>query len=140
MSSAEKSLSKVIPVLVASLVCDVAVADPGTGKKNLIGVFDKIIIDKLPAQRPIYLYIKLTDAEGYYDLEVKFVQVSTGKVIAGAKGELKSTDRLESADLYIAFPPVQLSSTGRYEFQIWANSVYLGGTFLDVILRNPHKE
>lgn len=140
MSGTEKDLSKVIPVLVASLVCDVAVVDPNTGKKNLIGIFDKILVEKLPVQRPVYLYIKLTDAEGSYNLEVKFIQVNSGKVLAGATGELKCSSRLESADLYIEFPPVQFLSVGRYEFQVWANSVYLGGTFIDVVLRNQRKE
>ncbi|MGA2158049.1 MAG: hypothetical protein ABSG90_02400 [Dehalococcoidia bacterium] len=140
MSSAERNLSNVIPVLVASLVCDVAVADPSTGKKNLIGIFDKILASKVPVRRPICLYLKLTDAEGDYNLEVKVVQVSTSKVLAGATGEMKSGNRLESPDLYILFPPIEFAVIGRYEFQIWANSVYLGGTFLDVVLRDLKKE
>lgn len=39
-------LSPIIPVLVAMLVCDVAVADPSTGKKNLIGIFNRVNVGK----------------------------------------------------------------------------------------------
>ena len=41
-------LSEVPPLLVAALVCDVAVADPATGKKNLIGIFDQVRVGKSP--------------------------------------------------------------------------------------------
>ena len=129
----DRPLSKVVPVLVATLVCDVAVADPSTGKKNLIGIFDRVNAGKFPTQRPISLYIKLTDAEGHYKIEVKYVQVSSRKVLAGAEGELQSGSRLQSSDLYISFPPLLIPEEGRYEFQVWANSVYLGGTFIDAV-------
>ena len=59
----QRNLSNVVPVLVAALVCDVAVADPGTGKKNLIGVFNRVNVGKFPTKRPMSLYILGTDAE-----------------------------------------------------------------------------
>jgi len=140
MTQGKKTLSNVVPVLVAALVCDVAVADPGTGKKNLIGIFDRINVGgKFPTKHSMSLYMKVTDAEGYYETEVRYVQVSSGKVLAQAKGELQSTDRLASADLYIQFPPLLIPEAGRYEFQVWANSIFLGATFIDAIPRPEPK-
>jgi hypothetical protein len=81
------------------------------------------------------LYIKLTDAEGYYKLEVRYVQVSSGNILAQADGELRSSNRLASVDLYIQFPPLPIPEPGRYEFQIWANSAFLGATFIDAVQR-----
>ena len=135
MTQQERSLSAIVPVLVAALVCDVAVADPSTGKKNLVGIFDRIHVGKFPTQRPMSLYMKVTDAEGYYETEVRYVQVGSGQVLAQAKGELHSPDRLASADLYIQFPPLPIPEKGRYEFQIWANSMFLGATFIDAMPR-----
>ena len=40
MAQESQTLSNVIPVLVAALVCDVAIADPSSAKKNLIGIFE----------------------------------------------------------------------------------------------------
>lgn len=123
----------------AALVCDVAVADPSTGKKNLIGIFDRISVGEFPTQRPMSLYMKVTDAEGYYETEVRYVQVSSGQVLARAKGQLHSTDRLASASLYIQFPPLPIPKEGRYEFQVWANSMFLGTTFVDAVPRSQPK-
>ena len=135
MTEQNETRSEVVPVLVAALACDVAVADPSTGKKNLIGVFDRINVTKFPTQRPISLYIKLTDAEGYYAIDVRYVQVGTGNILATAEGELRSTDRLRSLDLAIEFPPLVIPTQGRYEFQVWANSMFLGGAFVDAVPR-----
>jgi hypothetical protein len=127
----------VVPLFVAALVCDVAVADPSTGKKSLIGIFDRMNGGKFPTQHPMTLYFKLTDAEGYYEIDVRYVEASSGKVLASATGELEVTDRLTSIDLYMSFPPLPIPSPGRYEFQIWANGMFLGTTVIDAVQR-PH--
>jgi hypothetical protein len=124
-----------VPLLVAALVCDVAVADPSTGKKNLIGIFDRVTVGKFPAQRPVFLYIKLTDGEGYYEIEVRYVESNSGNVLATATGELQVTDRRVSVDLYMSFPPLPIPKEGRYEFQVWANAMFLGSTFIDAVPR-----
>jgi hypothetical protein len=122
-------------VLVAALACDVAVPDPSTGKKNLIGIFDRVNVGKFPTTRPMSLYMKVTDADGDYKLEVRYVQVGSGKVLAQAEGELHSKNKLASIDLIIQFPPLPIPEEGRYEFQVWANSMFLGATFIDALPR-----
>ena len=129
------TLSQVVPVLVAALVCDVAVTDPSTGKKNLIGIFDRVHVGKFPTARPMSLYLKVTDADGNYELEARYVQVSSGKVLARAEGELHSNNKLASIDLIVPFPPLPIPEEGRYELQIWANNMFLGSTFIDAIPR-----
>lgn len=135
MTQEEKKLSNVIPVLIAALVCDVATTDPSTRKKSLIGIFDRITVGKFPTTRPVSVYTKMTDAEGEYKLEMRYIQTDTGKQLAGADGELRSKDRLASIDMVIHFPPLPFPKPGRYEFQIWANNIFLGSTFIDAILR-----
>ena len=135
MAQEEQPLSQVIPVLVAVLVCDAAVADPSSGKKNLIGIFDRVYVAKFPTNRAMSIYMKLTDAEGSYKIEVRYVQVSSGKVLAKAEGDVQVKSRLESSDFSLSFPPMPIPIEGRYEFQIWANSIFLGGTFIDTVQR-----
>jgi hypothetical protein len=135
MTQEPRSLSSVVPVLVAALVCDVAVADPSTNKKNLIGIFDRISVGKFPTKRPMSLYVKVTDADGYYQTEVRYVHVSSGKVMAEARGELQANNKLASPEILIHFPPLPIPEEGRYEFQIWANKMFLGTTFIDAISR-----
>jgi len=124
---------ELIPFLVAALVCDAAVSDPSTGKKNLIGIFDRVNVRKFPGKRAMSLYLKVTDAEGDYNIEVRYVQMSSGKVLAQAQGKLHATNRRASVDLLIEFPPLPIPVEGRYEFQLWANSVFLGTTSIDAV-------
>ena len=133
--SEDQPRSEVVPLLVAALVCDVAVADPSTGKKNLIGIFDQVQVSKFPTQQPISLYFKVADAEGFYKFEVRYLQVNTGEVIAHAEGELRATDRLATSDLHLPFLPLPIPKEGRYEFQIWANSMFLGSTSIAAVQR-----
>ena len=131
----KQPLSEVVPLLVAVLVCDAAVVDPSTGKKSLIGIFDAVHLGKFPTQRAISLYFKVVDAEGFYEFTVRYVQVDSGKVLAQVKGELIANDRLASSDLHLSFPPLPMPAIGRYEFQIWANSMFLGATSMRAVQR-----
>lgn len=135
MVQEENSPSQVIPVLVAVVVCDVAAADPSTGKKSLIGIFDTINVARFADERPMSVYMKLADAEGSYDIEIRYVQRDSGEVLAKAEGHVQIKSRLQSADLIVSFPPLPIPREGRYEFQIWANRVFLGGTFIDALPR-----
>jgi len=135
MTQQKPTLSQVVPVLIAALVCDTAVTDPSTGKNNLIGIFDKVHVGTFPTKRPMSVYIKLTNAEGYYKIEVRYVELESDRIVAEALGELNAHNRLMSADLHIAFPPLPIRKEGRYEFQIWANSIFLGRTFIDAVQR-----
>ena len=129
----KQPLSEVVPLLVAALMCDAAVEDPSTGKKSLIGVFDLVQVKKFPTQRPISLYFKIADAEGFYKFDVRYVQVNTSEVLARAEGALTVNDRLASSDLHLPFPPLPLPEIGRYEFQIWANSMFLGAASMRAV-------
>ena len=139
VESTEQQKSLVVPLLVAALICDVAVEDPSTGKKNLIGIFDHVTVGAFPTKRAMFLYFKLADAKGYYDIEVKYIERNSDLEIASAKAMLQVRDRLLTTDLYISFPPLPIPREGRYEFQIWANAVFLGTAFLDATSRTAIK-
>jgi hypothetical protein len=126
-----KALSNIKPVLIAALVCDVAVKDPTTGKISLIGIFDKVHVKQFPAQRPVSLYAKLTEAEGNYQFQAKYVYSNTGEALAEAKGEFTAKEKLGTIELNLQYPPLPLPGEGRYDFQIWVNGQFLGQTFID---------
>lgn len=128
-------LSQVIPVLVAALVCDVAVKEPATGKSNLIGIFDKVFVLQFPAARPMTVYLKLTDAEGRYEIAVRYVHLESGTAYVEARGEMLVDNRLASMDAHFDFGTLPLPQRGRYEFQVLVNGVYVGSTFIDAIQR-----
>ena len=121
----KQPLSEVVPLLVAALVCEAAATDPNTGKKSLIGIFDTVH-GNFPATLALHLYFKIADAEGHYEFDIRYVHTETGELLGKAEGGLSSTDRLATHDLFLPFPPLQMPEAGLYEFQIWANSTFLG--------------
>ena len=122
--------SQIVPLLVAVVICDTAVEDPNSRKKTLVGIFDRVWVREFPTRRQLSLYLKVADSLGHYDVQVKFVQVSTGEMLNEVSGKMEASDRLASGDFFIPFD-LEISSEGRYEFQIWFNGMYIGQTFLD---------
>lgn len=133
----QKTPSQITPFLLAALVCDVAVEDPNTGKKNLIGIFDHVWSGSFPTGRRMSLYIKVTDAEGYYPLEVDYVYVNDDAVLGTVRGEFEVGDRTVSADFVVPSLPLPIPYPGRYEFRIKASGMFLGNAFIDVDQAEP---
>lgn len=133
MPEQPQTLSKVVPVLVAVLTCEVGHTDIKSNKKTLVGVFNSLTLSAFPAKQRFSVYLKLTNADGYYDIRVRFVQVSSQEVLVEAAIQMTSQNRLGSVDFVfpneIEYPFPQ---AGRYEFQVWANEAFLGSSFIDV--------
>ena len=128
-----KPLNQAKPMLIAALVCDVTAKDPTTGKISLIGIFDKVHVKSFPASRPVSLYAKLTEAEGQYHFQARYVYSSTGETLAEAKGEFTAKEKLATVELNLQYPPLPIPGEGRYDFQIWVNGQFLGQTFIDAV-------
>jgi len=127
MTNDEQTLSKVVPFLLAVLVCDTGAVEPSSGKKTLVGIFDRVLADKFATTRPCTLYFKITDAEGKYIFKIEYAQVSTGAKLAEATSKVLSIeDRLKTTDFILSFPPLSIPDAGQYEFRLYANDMYLG--------------
>ncbi len=131
MAEDKKTASAVPPYLVAALICDVAVRDPSSGKQNLIGIFDTLRAAKFPTAQPMGLYLKVTDASGYYPIRVDFVRSDSDKLLTQAHGNLNAPDRMKSFHMSVNFTPLPIPAAGRYEFRLYASEMYLGSAFLD---------
>lgn len=135
-SQNQEPLSQVIPVLVAALLCDSLSVDPSSGKKSLIGIFDRLRVAQFPTGRIFTLYAKFTDALGRYHLKVQYVQEASDTVLGVIEAELRASDRTMGTELTITMPAaIAVPAAGRYEFRIFANEVYLGRTYFDAVPR-----
>ena len=115
------------PSIKALLVCDAVAQEAGSGKKSLLGIFDKIVAGSFPHAHPqITVYFCIVDAEGSYDFRLELVQVNTDKIIAKAEvGPLEVKDRFDVTDGSIALRGLAFPAAGKYEFRLYANRTFL---------------
>ena len=117
-----------VPSVLAILLCDSIIVEQGSNKKTLVGVFTHVNAASFPALLKMGFYARLTDLEGDYRFEVRIVRLegNAEDLMAGAETEFKADDRLAILDLALNLPPMPFPGPGRYEFQLFADSVYIG--------------
>ena len=114
------------PVPVAFLLCDQIIVEAGSGKKTIVGVFDRVGVRQFPATHsPAWLYIRVIDCEGEYEHRIEYVQVATQKILARANGTATSKNRHVYAEFVLPCPPLQLPEPGEYEFRLWLNEKFI---------------
>lgn len=133
MAAEEQPLSQVMPLLLAGLICDVGVVDPNSGKKSLIGIFDQVFAGSFPTQRAMSVYLRLTDAEGYYQFQIEFAHVESRQAAPPVTSSVvRIPDRTLPFDFLVPLAAVEIPQPGRYEFRIKCNQAFLGTITLDV--------
>jgi hypothetical protein len=128
-----------VPAVLALLLCDQVITDAQTHKKSLIGVFQNVNSFSFPAPLKVALYAKLADAEGNYDLKVRVVRLKDDSLLYNfeIKGARVVT-QLQPFELAFNMVGLVLPEPGKYEFQLYANDVYLSRITMDaVLIRQP---
>ncbi len=121
-----------VPSVIAILLCDRIIEEVGTHKKTLVGIFHRIRASA-PVTMPLAFYARLTDAEGKYTFRVNVMSLTDERLVM--QGEMAPVDignRLRIVEIGLNLPPVPFPKSGRYEFQLFGNNVYLGGATVDV--------
>ena len=113
-----------IPSVVVMLVCDQVIVEQGTGKKSLIGVFEQINSFFYPTQTKLAIYAKLADVDGHYDFLIRLVNLKDETKVAELKAEANLV-RTAPAEFAINIAGIVVPEPGKYEFQLYANEVYL---------------
>jgi hypothetical protein len=122
----EETSSLPTPVPVAFLLCDQISVDSTSGKKTIVGIFDRMWVGRFPTNyRPASLYARVIDCEGEYEVRVEFVQVSTQAVLGKAGGALRSNNRHAYTDLVLPWPVIPIPAPGEYEFRLWMNNKFI---------------
>jgi len=115
-----------VPTTLAMLLCDSVIVDEMTKKKSLIGVFEDVNAVGFPTQLNCALYAKLVDAEGEYDFKIRLVDLKDESLVTelpSARAVIPS--RLRAAELAINLIGLPIPQAGKYEFQLYANDMYL---------------
>src|SRR5260370_18177725 len=114
-----------IPSVLAMLLCDQIIIDAQTQKKSLIGIFDKFNSMAFPAAANIAVYVKLADAEGKYNFKIRVAHLKDERLIGEVSTDGTVQTRLEPAELAVYLHGFAVPEPGKYEFQLFANDVYL---------------
>lgn len=124
-----------IPSLLAIVLCDYVILEQGTGKKTLVGVFDDMWSPSEPVNQRIGFFARMTDLEGKYVFVIKVVRIAAeGEIVVSAGNiqmEQPVTDRLMKLDLALNLPVV-FPNFGMYEFQVFANDIFIGRAVMNL--------
>jgi len=124
-----------IPSLLAILLSDQVIVEEGTKKKTIVGVFDELAAAGEPITKQVGFFARMTDLEGQYVFAIKVVRIAAEDEIVVSEVNVRMprpiTNRLESVDIALTFQVLELPTFGKYEFQLFANDMYLGRALLN---------
>jgi len=108
-------LSPETPMGLALLVCDTIIEDKLTGKKTLVGLFDRVHAGRLPCVHPaMNVFVSLTGGMGECPCEVVCEHSSADAVAFSAKGKVSFKDPAQVVDLVFRLKGVRFPQEGTY--------------------------
>lgn len=114
-----------IPSVVAMLICEHVIVEQGTGAKSLIAVFENVNSHVFPVPTRMAVYAKLLDADGSYDFLIRLINLKDEAKIADVEAKNVLLKSATSSELVLNIAGLVLPEPGKYEFQLYANDVYL---------------
>lgn len=138
------------PVLQALILADHVYQDKETGKKIIAGTFNRLSLTKVKpktpppdpeqaAKAPRQLsaaevrrpgsptaFVSLTDVHGQTDLELRYVDLSDGRVLLGAKFRVQSDNPLNTVESLVPMPPLPVPHPGVYALELLYENEPLG--------------
>lgn len=125
----------------AMLICDHVIAEVGTNKKSLIGVFENINAVKFPIIHPLLaVYAKLTAAKGSYRFRLELVDLQRNVILGKAEmpEDIPIDNPLGTHELVFNLGGLKFDNPGEYEFRIFANEkIFAQKTFL--VIKIPER-
>ncbi len=112
MEAAEKILG------LALHVCDEVIEDAKTGKKSLIGLFNRIVSARFPCVHPkLHVFVSITGGRGRRRAELRCVNQSTRAVLLSSRGEISFSNPNAVIDVNFLLTNVTFPEPGSYSFE-----------------------
>lgn len=116
-----------IPTLLAFIICDTVIHDAATQKKTLVGVFDRVQSASAPLRiNSLGLYAKMVEGSGQYTMRVRMVNLKDESPVMEVSANTNWIDPDRPLELGLNLLGIQVPAFGTYEFQLFANDVFLG--------------
>jgi hypothetical protein len=108
----------------ALVVCDTVIEDRNTGKKSLIGLFDRLHAANYPCMHPaMSVLVALTGAGGELACELSCLPVEGGQPAFAAKGRVNFQDPGRVVELVFNFSGVRFVRPGRYDLRFMVDDM-----------------
>ena len=125
------------PRVLAMLLCEHAHKHEDTGRHSLLGLFDRVVVNSVPAaQRPFAVFVSLTNLHGSYALTVQIVRAADDLEIARVhlQGRVTRDDPLRTETQVFHVPGgTTVPSFGVYLVRLLANGRTIHERKYDVV-------
>jgi hypothetical protein len=112
--SGEQPLGHECPTCVAIVICNEVIEDKWTNNKSLIGLFNSVSAQQLPAHHPrMFVMVSLTDGRGDWKVVIEIASPS-GKKVFEAEGQMRFDDPIAVHDLVVEVRGLPLPEEGEY--------------------------
>jgi hypothetical protein len=126
-NNADRPAQKPTPSVLSINVCDSIIRDEFTKKVSLIGLFSTIRADSFPCTHPsLHVYVALTNGHGKYQTDIRFLNISDDKPIAGMRGPLQFQNPLQVVELNVCWQQLRFEKPGEYVVQVLCDGAPVG--------------
>lgn len=132
-----------IPMGLALVLCDTIIEDRMTGKKSLIGMFDRLGSNKFPCIHPhLSVLVSLTSGKGEYPCKIVCQHLDGDTIAFQGQGEIKMQNPHQVVDIAFNFHGVKFPKPGIYtlQFQVDDFPVMTRRVFIEEIKQKAQPE
>ena len=113
------------PNVISFLIADTVIQEKGSNKWSAIGIFDRIYADTFPyIHVNMALYIRLSDAEGDYDIRIEFTDSNERKLEVFEGMKLTVNSKLALPDFGIQTRNLVIPKPDKYKFDLYFNNQF----------------
>ena len=115
------------PLNLAIIVCDSIIDDRKTGKKTLVGVFNRIAAGSFPCvHHSLSVFVSLTNGRGEYEAELRCVKSATEEPIMEGKGKVGFKDPRDVVEIGFELRGLKFPEPGLYHLEFLCDGVPIG--------------
>ncbi|MEA2011979.1 MAG: hypothetical protein U9O87_02685 [Verrucomicrobiota bacterium] len=112
------------PMGLSLIICDTMIEDKNTGKKSLIGIFDRLASMNFPCMHPtLSVFVSMTSGRGEYPCEIVCKHKAGEEIAFNAKGKVLMKDPNQVVDIVFNFRNIKFPSKGVYWLQFLVDDV-----------------
>ncbi len=128
------------PKLNAILICQRIIRETETGLVSPVAIFETLSASRLPVSAQVFVYAKMTDAQGEYEFKVEIVRRHDMSIIAEALfPNVTIADPTASSEIILELSGLRFNEAGAYDFRLWANDRFLDSKSLGVRITENHR-